>query len=96
MYRFYNVTKKEANKSYRQFNLENYKKIEHEKLIEIFETIIETNSWATEDYIIFFNNSYVVLRYKCSTVNDYNPTEQEHEFEKQIIEYYKLIDDLNS
>ena len=94
-YRFYNITKKEANKSRTPewvLEMDVHKDIDN--LIELFETIIESNDWSTSDYIVAFKAEDKIFRYKCSTVNDYNPTENEYVFEKQIIEYYKLMDEI--
>jgi hypothetical protein len=95
-YRVYNISKKESNKSYEEVDIEIHDLLNCDKLIEIFEYIISINEWDTDDLIIAFDNKeFRILRYKCSTVNDYNPTNDEEQSEKQIIQYYKVIDELN-
>lgn len=95
-YIVYNITKKESNKCFEEVDINETDKDNYEKLIDTFEYIIDNNKWSTEDYLIAFDNKkFTILRYKCSTVNDYNPTYDEENFEKQIIQYYKVIDELH-
>jgi hypothetical protein len=94
-YIVYNITKKESNKCFEEVDINEKDKNDYEKLIEEFEYIIDNNKWSREDYIIAFDNkNFATLRYKCSTVDDYNPTNDEENFEKQIIQYYKVIGEL--
>lgn len=96
-YRFYNITKEKGNiyglhPYYHIYWIKDVQKYNIEDMIKLFEKIIKKNEWNESDLIIAFGDNGTKFRYRCSTINEYNPTEEEYRRELELEEYFDKLD----
>ena len=96
-YRIYNITKERGNVYgiYPHYNIHFIKDIQKhtvEEQIGIFEMIVTKNEWSTDDLVIAFGDNGTKIRYKCSTIDEYNPSIEEYAREKEIETYFEQLD----
>lgn len=96
-YRFYNITKDRCNlyglhPYYHIYWIKDVQKYTIEEQIVLFEKIIIKNEWEHDDFIVAFGDNGTKFRYKCSTINEYNPTEEEYTRELELEDYFDKLD----
>jgi hypothetical protein len=96
-YRVYNITKERGNiyglhPYYHLFWIRDIQSYNTEEKINLFDHIIVKNNWNEQDFIVAFGDNGTKFRYKCSTVDEYNPTQEELNRELEIEDYFEKLD----